>query len=180
MAGLRAERPVTLGEIAGRFGCRAHGAAILFLAIPEGLPLPVPSISAVLGVPLVVISAHLAYHGDGGSLPVRIAGRQVPPRLLAALALRVPPILRRLERLSRSRWHRLAGREHLLGVVCLYLSCLLLAPLPFFNMPPAACLVLLAWGMVQRDGAFVAAGLAGTAAVTVALGLTLVWASTLF
>jgi hypothetical protein len=47
---------------------------------------------------------------------------------------------------------------------------LLLLPLPLFNTPPALCLALLAWGMVQRDGAAVAAGLAGTLAVTAALG----------
>jgi hypothetical protein len=33
--------------------------------------------------------------------------------------------------------------------------------------------VLLAWGLVQRDGGFVAAGLAATAAVAVTLALTL-------
>ena len=88
----------------------------------------------------------------------------------------MPPLLTRAERLSQDRWIGLARQERLLGLVCLYLSLLLLAPLPFFNMPPAICLVLIAWGMIQRDGVFVAAGLAGTAVMTAALAAILILA----
>jgi hypothetical protein len=162
-------RTVTLGGLLSAIGPREHGAALLFLSLPEALPAPLPSVSVILGMPLVLISAYLALFGEAGALPQRLCDQPLPPRLLAALRGRVAPLLDRAERLSHSRWPRLAEQEWLLGLVCLSLSVLLLLPLPFFNVPPALCLVLLAWGMVQRDGVVVAAGLAGTAAMTALL-----------
>jgi hypothetical protein len=176
LRGLPEGRSLTLGELLAATGSRAHGVALLLLGLPEALPLPLPSASAVLGVPLVVISAHLAMFGEAATLPRRLRERALPRWLLGALRQRVAPLLGRAERLSHPRWMRLAGRERPLGVVCLYLSVLLLLPLPFFNVPPALCLVLLAWGMVQRDGVAVATGLVGTVAMTAVLGGLVEWA----
>ena len=162
-------RAVTLGGLLAATGPREHGAALLLLSLPEALPLPLPSASAILGVPLVLISAHLALFGEAGALPRRLGEQPLPPRLLAALRGHVAPLLARAERLSHARWLRLAEQERLLGLICLTLSVLILLPLPFFNVPPALCLVLLAWGMVQRDGVAVAAGLVGTAGLVAVL-----------
>lgn len=170
LRGLPRDRAVTLEETLGAMGPRAHGGALLLLALPEALPLPLPSLSAVLAVPLVLITLHLAAFGAGTALPARLSGFALPAGLVEALRNRVAPLLGRAERLSQPRWQPLAGRERLLALVCLYLAAVLLLPIPFFNIPPAICLVLLALGMVQRDGVLVMAGLAGTAGVTLALG----------
>lgn len=177
---LPAGRPLTLGEILAAFGSRAHGCALLLLAIPEALPLPIPSMSGILGVPLVAVSAHLALFGETSALPQIVRGRQLPPRLVDVLRFRIAPIFQRAERLSRPRWPEIADWVRFLGLICLYLSLLLLLPLPFFNAPPALCLVLLAWGMVQRDGVFIVGGLAGTFAVTLTVAWFAEWLRSLF
>lgn len=179
LLGLADDGGLSLGELSRAFGSRAHGSALLLLGLPEALPLPVPSVSAVLGIPLVVISAHLALYGEESRLPRRLRDWRLQPTVTRALGRHLAPWLLRAERLSRPRWQWLAGREHLLGWVCLYLSVLLLLPLPLFNAPPALCLVLLAWGMVSRDGVFVAAGLAGAVAVTAALAYLALWTRSL-
>lgn len=163
-------RAVTLDETLGAMGARAHGCALLLLALPDALPLPLPSLSAVLALPLLILALHLAAFGGARGLPRRLRGMALPAALVGMLRERVAPVLSRAERLSHPRWQPLAGNERLLALVCLYLAALLLLPLPFFNAPPALCLVLLALGIVQRDGLLVLAGLAGTAAVTAALG----------
>ena len=163
------DRSVTLDETLGAMGTRAHGFALILLALPDALPLPIPSLSAILGLPLLFVSAHLAAFGEGRGLPRRVGRFVLPRRLVGALRDRVAPWLRRVERLSHPRWQAIAGQDRTLAIVCLYLSALLLLPLPFFNTPPSLCLLLVAWGMVQRDGFFVLAGLLGTAGVTAAL-----------
>lgn len=168
IAALPEAAPMTLGGLLAAFGSRAHGATLLVLALPEAVPLPVPSAAAVLGVPLVLVSAHLALVGESGTLPRRILDLPVPPALLRALH-RIGPWLARGERLSRPRLGVLTRHERLLALVCLYLSTLLLLPLPFFNVPPALSLVLIAWGMLQRDGVAVLLGLGGTAVTTALL-----------
>lgn len=160
---------VTVAETLAAVGPRAHGCALLVLALPDAVPLPIPSLSMVLAVPLLLLTLHLAAFGGERGLPARVGGLTLPAGLVGMLRERVAPLLRRAERVSHPRWEPLAGHERLLAVVCLYLAAILLLPLPFFNTPPALCLALLALGMVQRDGVLVVAGLAGTAAVTLAL-----------
>jgi hypothetical protein len=162
-------RAVTVAETLEAVGPRAHGCALLVLALPDAVPLPIPSLSAVLAVPLLLLTLHLAAFGGERGLPARVGGVALPARLVGMLRERVAPLLRRAERLSHPRWEPLAGHQRPLAVVCLYLAVVLLLPIPFFNTPPALCLVLLALGMVQRDGVLVVAGLAGTAMVTLAL-----------
>lgn len=45
--------------------------------------------------------------------------------------------------------------------MCLLLALVIALPIPFGNMPPAFCVLLIAMGMVQKDGALAAIGFAG-------------------
>lgn len=176
----RPEAVLTLRDILVDAGSRVHGLALLLLVIPETLPLPLPSASAILGVPLVLISAHLAVFGEKRPLPNSVAALSVSRPVYSTVARNAARLLSWIERFSHHRWGVLAGREHVIGLVCVYLSViLLLLPIPFFNAPPAICLALLALGLIQRDGAMVAAGFVGTAAVTAAFLYALVWAKDL-
>lgn len=164
---------VRLGEVLDLAGSRAHGLAILLLAFPEALPVPIPSFGAILGVPLLAVCAHLAIHGERAHLPAGLLRRDVPGRLLEVAARYGRPLLRRVERITRPRLAPIARRERAIGALCLLLSLVLFLPIPLMNVPPAALLLILAWGLVQRDGLFVLAGLAAAAVmvvVTILLG----------
>jgi hypothetical protein len=50
---------VSLGEIADFLGTRSIAAWLLILALPMVLPVPMPGISVLFGVPLMIISAQL-------------------------------------------------------------------------------------------------------------------------
>ena len=148
-----------LARVLERLGARAHGATILILALPEAVPLPIPSIGAVLGIPLIVVSAHLALYGESGRLPRRVLRWRLPMRIANVISQRIAPVLARAELWSRPRLQLIARRERLSGLVCLTLSIMLFLPIPLMNVPIAMALVVLAWGLVQRDGLIVAAGL---------------------
>ena len=83
----------------------------------------------------------------------------MPRSVLAAVARYAVPPLEWIERLSRPRWTWLAQRERPIGFVCFVLSLVLFLPIPFLNAAPAIALVLIALGMIQRDGIVVALGL---------------------
>ena len=150
---------VAFGELAARLGSRAHGLALLLLSLPDAVPLPIPSLSAVLGLPMTAISLHLTLFGEGSGIPRWLARRPVPGMVIRLLRVRLAGLLAWAERRSQPRWRALAGRERLVGAACLLMSLLLLLPLPLFNMPPAICLSVLSWGLMRRDGAFVLVGL---------------------
>lgn len=160
---------VRLSEVLELAGSRAHGIAILILALPDALPLPIPSVGAILGVPLLLVCAHLAIYGERVRLPAGLLRREVPGRLLDAAARYGGPVIRRVERLTRPRLGVMARRERAIGALCVLLSLVLFLPIPLMNVPPAALLLLLAWGLVQRDGVFVLAGVIGTVGLAVAV-----------
>lgn len=162
---LHAEQPIAISALARELGTRVHRLALFIVALPETLPLPVPSIAPVLAVPLAAISLHLMLHGEDGRLPVWLGRYRLPPRLVGVAKSTLASLVARGESLSRPRWSELAGRERVVGGLCLMLSVILLLPVPLFNIPPAVCLSLLAWGLVQRDGVFVALGAVGSVLV---------------
>ncbi|SNR84852.1 exopolysaccharide biosynthesis protein [Puniceibacterium sediminis] len=165
----RTGKDVTLGEALDRAGARMHGAAILLLALPECIPLPIPSLGAFLGVPLLIASAHLAIFGDRGDLPERARRIQLPQRMISVMVRYLAGPLARAERISRDRVPALARRERLIGALCILMSVLLLMPVPFMNAAPAITLVCLSWGLLQRDGVFVGLGIAMAVGVMVAI-----------
>lgn len=163
LAGHDGER-IPMGEVMRRGGSRAHGLGLLLFALPETLPLPIPSISLILAIPLVVISAHLVLFGEGQGIPKQIRDRSIPVSLVKKVSKYLGPVFRTIERLSHPRFEALADRERLLGVACLLLAIILLLPIPFGNLLPAVCLAAIAFGMIQRDGVIVALGLVGAIA----------------
>lgn len=160
---------VSLGDAMKQGGSRAHGLGLLLFAVPETIPLPVPSLSTVLAIPLVLISGHLILFGEGGGIPKKIRAWSIPASIADKLAKYVAPVFEKLEHVSHHRWEALAGAERLLGVVCLILSVILILPIPFGNLAPAVCLAAIAFGMLQRDGVVVALGLAGALVCCVAV-----------
>jgi hypothetical protein len=162
---------VGLGDLLKRAGSRAHGLALLLFVLPETIPLPTPSLSTILAVPLVLVSAHLALFGEDSRLPGPARRISVKASTIQRIASWVVPALERVEALSKPRLQGLVRHDRLLGVVCLALSIVLALPIPLANFAPAICLAAIAFGMLQRDGALVALGLLGTLGVAYSLYL---------
>jgi hypothetical protein len=160
------ETSIPFGSMIDALGARAHGVALLILVLPEAIPLPIPSAGAVLGVPLILVAAHLVVFGEHAGIPQRVRDINMPVSALRAVVKYLGPVLDFLENLARPRLLMLARSERISGAVCLYLALLLFLPLPFLNFPQALCLAAIALGMVTRDGIFAAAGYIGTAVLT--------------
>src|SRR5690606_7947423 len=81
---------------------------------------------------------------------------------LAAFSRRVLPTLERIEKISRPRLHFFFGPvgDRLIGLVCSLLAVVLIFPIPFGNMLPAAAIGVLALSLVQRDGVLAILGYA--------------------
>jgi len=139
---------------------RAHGLGILLFALPETIPAPVPGTSAILAIPVILIAAHLVAFGEGPGLPKRVLSQTMPISVIRKVAHYVCPIFRWIERFSCPRLAAIATRERLLGGICLVLGPILAAPIPFGNLAPAVGIVIIAFGMIQRDGVMVLIGIA--------------------
>lgn len=162
----------TLGEVAQFAGPRAYALILLIFALPEALPLPVAGMSTILAIPLILVSMQMLLHGPEPRLPIWLSERRVPLRLLKIGSTKIGQALTRLERLSRPRWHGLVGQTRMIGAVCMLLAVIIALPIPFGNMLPALCILGIAVGMLQQDGALVAGSM--TAGSLVVIGLSTV------
>jgi hypothetical protein len=142
---------------------RAIGALLLIFALPNVLPTP-PGTSTVLGAPLIFLAAQLAL-GRPPWLPKWIANRSIARRDFAALMNKAEPWLARAEKLLKPRFSAITRPpfEYGIGVVCFALAIILFLPIPLGNMLPALTICMLALGVLERDGVWIAAGVALTA-----------------
>lgn len=165
---------LSLREMVEAFGERGFGALILLLALMALFPWP-PGGKAVFSVPIILIAAELALQRDRIWLPRWLLKLSVSRDAYRSAARRILPRLRKVERLTRPRWPALTGEiaDVVVGVICILLALMMALPVPFGDALPALTLALFALAVIQRDGVFVVAGLAGAAVCAVYLAL--VW-----
>ncbi|MCS0502993.1 exopolysaccharide biosynthesis protein [Ancylobacter mangrovi] len=150
---------IAVGDLLTVMRERAFGPLMLIFALPNVLPTP-PGTSAVLGAPLVFLTAQLAL-GREPWLPPFIARRSVARRDFAAFIGRATPWLAKAEGLLRPRLGILAHppAEYVIGVMCFVLATVLVLPIPLGNMLPALAICILALGVLERDGVWILVGM---------------------
>jgi hypothetical protein len=164
---------LTLDELLLAFGDRSFGLLILVFALPNGIPAPIaPGLSAVLGAPLLLLSAQMLFGFRTPWFPASWRARSFRRGDVAKLLRPALPYIIRIERYIRPRASHLAGRRasRPIGLLILWNAALLSLPIPFGNLIPAWAIILAALGQLERDGVLVMA-----AAVTSVVATGWVW-----
>ena len=151
---------VALGEIIDGLRERSFGLVFILLAVGNLVPLP-PGVSGLLGFGIAGFALQLLFGGSRLWLPQMVRRRTIQRDRLVGLMRRAAPLVRRLEAICRPRLASLTGRrvERLLGVPMLLVGLLIAQPLPLTGAPPAIAALLMALGLLERDGLAVVAGL---------------------
>jgi len=149
---------IAVGDLLAVMKERAFGPLMLIFALPNVLPTP-PGTSAVLGAPLIFLTAQLALGRDPW-LPAFIAKRSIARKDFAAFIGRALPWLAKAERLLKPRlgWLACPPGEYVVGLVCFILAVVLVLPIPLGNMLPALAICVLSFGLLERDGVWILSG----------------------
>jgi hypothetical protein len=125
----------------------------------------VPGVAVVLSVPLCLLALGLILGHRRPWLPGGLRSRPISGDRLAEAIDRVLPRLYWLEQRlrPRARWAVDGHALRLIGLAALICGVLILLPVPFGNTAPALAVILLAVGLLVRDGLAVMAGLGFTA-----------------
>ncbi len=152
-------RRITLGAVAAALGDRAYGILFLLFAFPNVFPAP-PGMSAVLGMPLILVAAQFVYGRHQPWFPRWLAERSIAREDFALIIERGIPWLHRVERLLKPRllWATHFSAERTISLLCLVLAVVIALPIPFGNMLPALAISVIALGFFERDGVFVLGG----------------------
>ena len=150
---------IAIGDMVDAFGPRAFGALLFVFSIPNLLPLP-PGSSTVLSIPLLIIAPQLLIGVPNLWLPRAIDKRSLRRSDLKGAFAKILPRLQRVERLLQPRLGFMFGPvgDRVIGLVCTALVLVLILPIPFGNLLPAAAIAALSLGLAQRDGALALVG----------------------
>jgi hypothetical protein len=167
------ESPIPLRRLLDALGDRGMASALLVLTAPQLLPLPL-GVSNALAVPIVLVALQMAAGNTQPWLPEWVLERPVTRDKVIGACRRMVPLMRRIERVIRPRWRLIwqPPADRLVGLGCVVISLVSLAPLPLTGWLPGAALLIVALGLLERDGMIVATGLvvgAGAVAVFVAV-----------
>jgi hypothetical protein len=168
---------IRLSDLDGVLRERSFGFLMLLFALPNAVPHGLPGISTLTGIPLALVAFQMLIGLPKAYLPRWLGERSLDRSDFRRLVERSAPFLRKVERVLKPRWLALTGvaGERLLGAFCLVLAITLALPIPFGNLLPAIAVVLIALGLIEKDGAVVSLGLAvGVASLAVVWGV--LWA----
>lgn len=154
------QQDMTIGQLVDSLGERAFGALMFIFAVPNVIPTP-PGTSAILGLPLVILTYQVMMGRQSLWLPQTVRKRQISRNMLQTFVSKVLPVMGRLERILRPRFGFVVSSdlaERVIGLVAFPLALILFLPIPFGNIPPAAAIACLALGLAERDGLAVLLG----------------------
>jgi|SRR5262249_26169471 len=170
---------LTLAELKQSLKGRGSAMLLILLALPFCFT-AIPGLSTPFGIALCLIGAFLVM-GREPWLPRFILRWRLSNARLAQLLTGAIKVARQLEKFVRPRLgfvHAGPGMLRLigLGIVIASLGLMLPLPIPFSNSIPAWAVVLLAIGMMEKDGFFVLLGHLTAIATWAFIGLTSVFA----
>lgn len=171
----RADR-ISLGALRDALGDRGFGVLLLIFALPNLVPLNIPLLSAVLGFPLVLLGAQLAYGQRRPWFPNWIKHRSFPRASFEAVVSRTLPALERAERLFRPRLTQLLSwtGERAVGTLVLFLALVLTLPIPFANWLPTFAIAICGLAIVEKDGLAVIVGTGVAVASVIVAGAVVI------
>ncbi len=141
---------------------RAFELLIIVLVLPFAVPVSVPGMSTPFGIAIAVVALQLAA-ARLPWLPRRVLDASIPAGFIGRVLGATKGVVAFLERFLRARLAVLTCSRALVAVhLCgITLAALLLAvplPIPLTNTIPGWAILLLALGLMERDGLFIAAG----------------------
>jgi hypothetical protein len=161
---LAADHPgptIRMGEVVAALGDRGLGLAILMLALPNLLPGPVmPGYSAIFGIPIAVLSARLLGREHNPHLPGWIERRALALPRFRQLVAKAAPLLRRIEAVLHPRpsFFTSPAGVRTIGGLLLTTAIFLSVPVPLAGWVPTIAIIVLALGLIEKDGRALAAG----------------------
>ncbi|MEN9403149.1 MAG: hypothetical protein RL091_1852 [Verrucomicrobiota bacterium] len=156
------DRAITLREVIQVLGGRAYMLLVLLLALPFITPIPLPGLSTPFGLAIVLIAFRLSL-GQRPWLPKKLQRKVLPAGFISKVFGFAEKLLRFFEKFLRPRLTFLTDTPRLVQLHAIFLLIaalvlLLPIPIPFTNSFPAWAILLLAAGLLERDGLFIITG----------------------
>lgn len=148
------EERVSVRELVNHLG--EHGLLLLLLvfALFCALPLPIPGIHVFLSLPLFYVTIQQMCGRRSLWLPDKVLNQTLPRTGFVAMLDYTGPWFLWLEKFIRPRLSFLCHGVwyQVMGAVALFITCIIVIPLPLTNVIPALSIAMISLGMLCHDG----------------------------
>lgn len=153
---------ITFFELKAALHERGFGLLMVIFILPLAIPVPfIPGMTTLLVVPVWIFSVQMMLGKDSPWLPQWIGNKALKRTTLATIVEKAAPVLKKVERFLRPRLYFASSSagEKIIGIFA-FLFCISIAvPLPFTNLVPAWGVLVMALGLLSRDGITIALGM---------------------
>jgi hypothetical protein len=160
----------------------AFGAGLFLLALPCCIPF-LYGVPQVVSLPMMALAAQMAMGREQPWMPDKLGNRKIDRKGLTQMAAGGRKWLGWIERIVRPRFTMITGKrsERVIGLFLCVFCASILVPLPMTNTVPGFAVAIASFGLMQKDGLMVIAGLViGTAWVSGLIGAVMFGAVSLF
>jgi hypothetical protein len=159
IAAIEGER-LTLGQLVDALGRSGQGLVLLLLALPAFIPVPALPTGFVFGTALSIVALQMAAGRQSLALPDFLRRRSLPRKAVESTVERLDGFMSRLDGVLRPRLLALTDRMAtvIVAILIFILGVTLVLPIPFGNQGPAFAIVVFAFGLLERDGLAIIAG----------------------
>lgn len=152
---------VSLGEINEYLSERGFALLMILFAFPMAIPLPYPpGFTTILGLPLLIFSIQMLFGFPKPVLPNWIANKNIKSSHLVFAIEKSNKYFKMIEKFLRPRMEYFSSSagEKMIGFVSLLSSITIALPIWGGNALPSAGIVIMALGLLDKDGVVVIIG----------------------
>ena len=153
---------ISLDDILLAFHERGFGVFLFFLALPMGLPIPVPpGVNVVLAMPLLFLTIQQAIGRHTPWFPEKLRHKNISSAKIMPMISAAQKCVGKIEILLRPRlgWVTCGVWSHVIGIAGFIMALSICVPLPLTNTVPSFGIAVMAAGVLMRDGMAVLAGM---------------------
>lgn len=153
---------ISVAEIKHSLSERGFGVLLAIFALPLCLPFPAPpGYTTIFSIPLFILATQMIYGADTPWLPKWLERKEISRKKLGKFIEKAVPMLQKMERFLRPRIinGNIERWEKLIGISSFVFAISIAIPLPLTNLPPGYGILIMALGLLSKDGVTILVGL---------------------
>lgn len=152
----------TLGDLIDAMNERGFGVLIFLFALPMAIPLPVPpGVNLLFSIPLLFLTFQQIFGAKTPWLPKKIRAKKLKKQTLETMIEKSKPWLNRLSYFIKPRMGFITQNymSYIIGIFGFIFALCVSIPIPLTNTVPSFAILLMALGVLMRDGLAIIVGM---------------------
>lgn len=151
---------ISISDLVRAMEAAGYGLVMIIFSLATVMPLP-PPIPNIFALPIIIFSMQMILGYDAPKLPKTISNLRIKRSIVAVVVHKASRYIGKVEKILKPRFSFVISPifERVLGFFTLVFALFVMIPLPFTNFVPGIGIMLIAFGLLGKDGLFVISGL---------------------